>query len=243
MDGLDTRNAPVLVNEEVAPGVFRLTVSGRFSAEPAQFYMLRAWQLDPLLARPMSVFELTEENISFLYGVCGRGTDRLSRLKPGDELSLFGPLGNGWERSSDRVALIGGGCGIAPLLHTAKRFGTVDIYLGFRDRPFQIERFASVAARLVVTSETGDGARRGVVTDGFEPGLYDTCYACGPHGMLATLAQTCRSVGVPLFVSLEERMACGIGACLGCTVKTTEGIRRVCRDGPVFRAEEVVWNG
>ena len=242
MDGLAVRTAPVLTNGEVAPGVFHLTVCGSFPAKPAQFYMLRAWELDPLLARPMSVFERTEEQISFLYEVRGRGTELLSRLKSRDVLSLFGPLGNGWERSPGRVALIGGGCGIAPLLQTAKTFREVDLYLGFREKPFLVEAFDQAAIQLVVTSETGDGARKGVVTDGFDPVDYEACYACGPHGMLKTLAQICNTAGVPLFVSLEERMACGIGACLGCAVKTTNGVRRVCLDGPVFRAAEVIWD-
>ena len=242
MDGLAVRTAPVLINNEVAPGVFHLAVHGSFSAKPAQFYMLRAWELDPLLARPMSVFWRTEEEIAFLYQVRGRGTDRLSHLRPGDALSLFGPLGNGWERSAGRIVLIGGGCGIAPLLHTAKVFGEVDLYLGFRDKPFLVEAFDQAATQLVVTSEKGDGARKGVATDGFDPVDYEACYACGPIDMLKELSRICHRAGVPLFVSLEERMACGIGACLGCAVKTTNGVRRVCRDGPVFRAEEVIWD-
>ena len=242
MDELAVRCAPVLTNEEVAPGIFHLTVSGCFSAKPAQFFMLRAWGLDPPLARPMSVFERTEEQISFLYEVRRRGTVLLSRLKPRDEISLFGPLGNGWERSDGRIALIGGGCGIAPLLQTAKTFREVDLYLGFRDKPFLVETFEKLGSRVVITSESGRGGWMGVVTDGFNPVGYEVCYACGPRGMLKTLAQICNTAGVPLFVSLEERMACGIGACLGCAVKTTKGILRVCRDGPVFRAEEVIWD-
>ena len=243
MDGLAVRIAPVLTNDEVAPGVFHLAVHGSFAAKPAQFYMLRAWHLAPLLARPMSVFERTEERIAFLYEVRGRGTKLLSRLKSSDEISLFGPLGNGWQRSPGRIALIGGGCGIASLLHTAKAFGEVDLYLGFQDQPFLVEAFEKLGTRVVITSESGRGGRMGVVTDGFDPGGYEACFTCGPHGMLKTLAQLCNTAGVPLFVSLEERMACGIGACLGCAVKTTKGILRVCRDGPVFRAEEVIWDG
>lgn len=243
MAGVAIRSAAVLANDEVAPGVFRLAAAGPFPARPAQFYMLRAWHLDPLLSRPMNVFERTEERISFLYEVRGRGTELLSRLKPGGELSLFGPLGNGWEKVSGRIALLGGGCGIAPLLYTAKRFGEADLFLGFRDQPFLVEAFKTAGARVVISSESGKGGRMGVVTDGFDPEPYDACYACGPFAMLKALAQRCNMAGVPLFVSLEERMACGIGACLGCAVRTRNGVRRVCRDGPVFRAEEVIWDG
>jgi len=243
MDGLAVRSGPVLTNKEVAPGVFKITVEGSFPGNPAQFYMLRAWHLDPPLARPMSVFERTDDKIAFLYEVRGRGTELLSRLTAGDPLSLFGPLGNGWERSDGRIALVGGGCGIAPLLHTAKVFRDVDLYLGFADRPFLVKVFEKVGNRVVITSATGEGGRMGLVTDGFDPSGYDACYACGPASMLKALAQGCQAAGVPLFVSLEERMACGIGACLGCVVRITTGIHRVCRDGPVFRAEEVIWDG
>lgn len=240
MDRVAVRRAKVLCNEEVAPGVFLLRTGGEFSARPGQFYMVRAWELDPPLSRPFSVFDLSRDGISFLYAVRGRGTRLLSQLSPGDELTLFGPLGNGWERAPGRVALVGGGLGIAPLYFTAKVFGEVDLYLGFRGQPYLVEEFRQVAARLHVASESGEGGEKGLVTDIFSPEGYSACYACGPRPMLAALGKACRRAGVPLFVSLEERMACGLGACLGCTVLTKDGPKRVCRDGPVFRAEEVI---
>lgn len=242
MADIAVRTGRVVRNENVAPGMLHLVVAGPFLASPGQFYMLRAWGLDPLLARPMSVFDRTNEAISFLYQVRGRGTALLSRLTPGDEMALLGPLGNGWERGGKRIALVGGGCGIAPLYYTAKVFGDVDVYLGFRDQPFWVDAFEAVSARVVVSSESGQGGVRGLVTEVFRAEGYDVCYACGPREMLNVLARRCKKAGVPLWVSLEERMACGIGACLGCAVRTTGGIRRVCKDGPVFRAEEVVWD-
>lgn len=242
MDRVAVRRAKVLCNEEVAPGVFLLRARGEFSARPGQFYMVRAWELDPPLSRPFSVFDLSRDGISFLYAVRGRGTRLLSQLSSGDELTLFGPLGNAWERADGRVALVGGGLGIAPLYFTAKAFGEVDVYLGFRGRPYLVEEFRQVAARLHVASESGEGGKKGFVTDVFSPQGYSACYACGPLDMLKAVAKKCREVGVPLYVSLEERMACGLGACLGCTVFTVRGPKRVCRDGPVFRAEEVLWD-
>jgi len=232
-------NSPVVKNERISSDVFLLKLRGNFSAAPGQFYMLRAWELDPLLSRPMSVFDRTDGAITFLYQVCGRGTQRLSRLSPGDELVLFGPLGNGFELVEKQVALIGGGMGIAPLFYAAKRLDRPDIYLGFQDEPFLLERFSSVAGNLRISSEK-EGR---LVTDIFRPDGYDLCYACGPPAMLNTLYTICQAAGLPLFVSLEERMACGIGACLGCAVRTSTGIRRVCRDGPVFLASEVIWDG
>ena len=243
VEEVDVRAGRVVQNDALTPEVFHLTIEGDFPARPGQFYMLRAWGFDPLLSRPMSVFDRTDGVISFFYQVRGRGTTRLSQLAPGDEITLLGPLGNGWERQGKRIALVGGGCGIAPLYYTAKVFGNVDVYLGFRDRPLWVAPFKAVSARVVVSSETGEVGERGLITDAFQPDGYDACYACGPPAMLSVLARKCEQVGVPLWVSLEERMACGIGACLGCAVRATDGIRRVCKDGPVFRAEEVVWDG
>jgi len=249
MAEIAVRTASVLHNKHIAPNVFRLEVEGSFRAKPGQFYMLRSWRHDPLLFRPMSVFDRTEESLSFLCATRGRGTDLLSRLSAGDGLTLLGPLGNSWERIDERIALIGGGTGIAPLYYTAKYFAAkdrsaaIDIYLGFRGRPFLQEEFAQVAQRVYRSSESGEGGEEGLITEIFNPSGYDTCYACGPPAMLAALSKVCQGAGIPLFVSLEERIACGIGACLGCAVRTRKGMKRVCKDGPVFRAEEVFFDG
>ncbi len=235
--------ARVASNVRIAAGVFLLKLEGEHSAAPGQFYMMRAWARDPLLSRPLSVFDLDEDGISFLYGVRGRGTEILSRLSPGDAVGLTGPLGNGWPQRAGRIALVGGGLGIAPLYYAAKILRNADVYLGFADAPFLVDEFARVAARMLVSSETGTGGTEGLITDIFRPDGYDACYACGPRPMLAALDRICRRAGVPLYVSLEERMACGVGACLGCAVRTVHGYARVCRDGPVFPASEVIWDG
>lgn len=230
-------------NAEVAAGIFLLKLEGKYSAAPGQFFMVRAWDRDPLLSRPLSVFDLDEDGISFLYGVRGRGTTLLSRLFPGDAVGLAGPLGTGWPEHDGLIALVGGGLGIAPLHYAAKSMRNADVYLGFADAPYLVDEFARVAPRVVVSSETGAGGTRGRVTEVFRPDGYDACYACGPLLMLAALDRICHSSGVSLYVSLEARMACGVGACLGCAVRTVHGYARVCRDGPVFPASEVVWDG
>lgn len=230
-----------MANEEVAPGIFLLRVRGEFVASPGQFYMLRAWELDPPLSRPMSVFSLEGQGISFLYEVRGRGTRLLSRLAPGDELTLLGPLGRGWERPRGPLALVGGGTGIAPLHFAARLYGG-DAYLGFRGRPYLVERFAGWCREVHVASETGEGGVKALVTEIFRPEGYRACFACGPRPMLRELYRICNQSGLTLYVSLEERMACGVGACLGCTVLTKAGPKRVCVDGPVFPAEELRWN-
>lgn len=241
MAGLAFQRVPVLEQREVRPGVFVLRVGGAFTAKPGQFFLLRAWELYPLLSRPMSVFDLSPHSLSFAYAVRGEGTRALSRLRPGDELWLLGPLGNGWTRVEGRVALVGGGMGLAPLLFTAKVFGPpLDVFLGFRDEPFLLEEFPPFA-RLSVASERGGPPEvfHGLVTEMFEPQGYAAVYACGPHAMLEALYRKCRPAGVPLYVSLEERLACGIGACLGCTIFTKNGPARLCREGPVFPADEI----
>jgi len=231
-----------VANREVAPGIFLLEVRGRFAASPGQFYMLRAWELDPPLSRPMSVFALEERKIAFLYEVRGRGTRLLSRLSPGDELLLLGPLGRGWAPPDRPLALVAGGTGIAPIHFAAQLYGG-DAFLGFRGKPYLVESFVDWCREVHVASETGEGGLKGVVTEIFRPEGYRTCFACGPEGMLRELHRICRGADVPLFVSVEERMACGLGACLGCTVLTSRGPRKVCVDGPVFPVEELWGDG
>lgn len=239
----ELKSAPVVGREEVGPGAYLLRVEGEFPAAAGQFYLLRAWERDPLLSRPMSVFDRDPEGISFLIFARGPGSRRLTELPLGARVTLFGPLGTPLRPQGGRVALVGGGSGIAPLHLLAKEFrtaGEVDLFLGFRDKPFLLPRFRAVGCRVEVASETGNGGIRGVVTDVFDPSPYDACYACGPAGMLERVWGMCRAAGVPLYVFLEERMACGVGACRGCPVPTRGGVRLVCRDGPAFPAAEVM---
>jgi dihydroorotate dehydrogenase electron transfer subunit len=190
----------------------------------------------------MSVFALEERKIAFLYEVRGRGTRLLSRLSPGDELLLLGPLGRGWAPPDRPLALVAGGTGIAPIHFAAQLYGG-DAFLGFRGKPYLVESFVDWCREVHVASETGEGGLKGVVTEIFRPEGYRTCFACGPEGMLRELHRICRGADVPLFVSVEERMACGLGGCLGCTVLTSRGPRKVCVDGPVFPVEELWGDG
>jgi dihydroorotate dehydrogenase electron transfer subunit len=238
--------AQVAASDAVGPGAFLLRIGGEFAAHPGQFYLLRAWDRFPLLPRPMAVFDRTPDGISFLVFVRGEGTRRLSALRPGDALTLFGPLGTPVAHQGRTIALVGGGSGIAPLYLMAKEFrgaGPVHAFLGFQEAPILASRFSEVASRVEVASEAGLGAHHGVVTDVFRPDGYDACYACGPEGMLRAVWAACRRAEVPLWVLLEERMACGIGACRGCAVATPNGYRLVCKDGPAFAAHEVLGDG
>jgi len=248
---------------------------------PGQFFLLRAWEDEPLLSRPMSVFDeqrieplpgdqrRTTIEVSFLCTVRGRGTEILSRLPVGAPIRLIGPLGNGWPldvlTASRRIALVGGGCGVAPLYPVARwlaersRDVEVDGFLGFRGEPYAgiCDRYRAVVSELIVTLEPDPQSSstslasaipsaevvNGRVTDVFDPAGYDFVLACGPRAMLAEISRRCIRQGVSVYVSLEERMACGVGACLGCAVNTIDGVKHVCKDGPVFRGDQVVWNG
>jgi len=232
---IQVKEGMIVDNQKLEEGVYFLQISGNYEASPGQFYMLRSWDKNPLLSRPLSVFDLDKEKISFVYAI------QLSHLCPGAKVSLTGPLGNGWKTPSGRVALVGGGVGIAALYLAAKNYKNAEVYLGFTDTPYLVDAFASVT-EVHVASETGNGGYKGLVLDVFNPGGYTACYACGPEAMLATMHDFCQKSGLALYVSLEARMACGVGACLGCMIETTHGLCRVCREGPVFKADEVIFN-
>jgi dihydroorotate dehydrogenase electron transfer subunit len=205
-----------------------------------QFFMLRAWKTYPVLSRPISVFDKSPGQIAFLYKVVGVGTAKLSRLRPGDDITLDGPHGNGFPDAAGRVALVGGGVGVAPFFLAAKTLRqmdgvtALDIYLGFSGEALLEDAFAPLADRL--TLDVG-----GFITDTIDPAAYDMIFACGPEAMMRALHRKCRAQNAihRLWVSLENRMACGLGACLVCTCRTATGNRKACTDGPVFRADDL----
>lgn len=243
---------PVLSNQEVAPSVYLLTLarSENIPASlPGQFYMLRSQPSGVLLGRPISVFEETKEAVSFLILNKGRGTAELCSLLPGSSVDIIGPSGNRFMSPAElgmenaRVALIGGGIGVAPVAGLALGLtaGGFDFYASFRSAPYGIERAGKRAKRLFITTEDGSSGVKGMLPAVFVPSQYDLVYACGPTAMLKYVQETCASGEITAYLSLEQRMACGAGACLGCTIRTVNGNRRCCVDGPVFKASEVLW--
>jgi dihydroorotate dehydrogenase electron transfer subunit len=235
----------VVSNRPIAPDFYVLeaefsppggTNSGA-TIRGGQFCMLRAWDAEPALSRPLSVFDAAESRISFLYKTVGRGTAIFSRLRIGDSIAIQGPLGNGFPAAQGRIAMVGGGAGIAPLCLGSKQRRAegcaVDLYLGFSGEAFLSSEYRSIADN--VTVKTG-----GFITDAVDPSLYDWVFCCGPEAMMRALWEKCRAAGMEdrLFVSLESRMACGVGSCYGCSRKTASGNKKVCRDGPVFAARE-----
>ncbi|NMA93461.1 MAG: dihydroorotate dehydrogenase electron transfer subunit [Clostridiales bacterium] len=240
MENKGYREFPVISNEAVVENIYRMDLGGDFIAEPGQFFMLRSKGAGPLLSRPLSICDISQGYLTFLYAVVGEGTAILSRKRPGDAVQLLGPLGNSYKVKSERkTALIGGGIGIAPLLYIAKTAEIKpDIYLGFRDAPFFEKEFEAYAGKLQIATETGGVGYRGFVTDIRNWDDYDELFACGPMPMLKALSR--KVVDCELYLSLEAHMACGIGACLGCAVETVHGMKRVCKDGPIFSAKELI---
>jgi len=237
---------PVLSHEQCATGVWRLTVSTVSGGDPGQFYLLRSWDRDPLLSRPISIHDAGPGTLSFLYQVRGKGTELLTRLKPGDDLTMTGPLGNGFRTAGlhGRVSVVTGGIGIAPALHLVRSLTgcQVTVIAGFRHEVYAASAFSLYGADVMVVTEDGCEGTMGLCTDVLDPTRFDAVLTCGPVPMMARVAHLCTAAGVPCQASLEAHMACGVGACLVCACATIAGNKRVCADGPVFDAREVVWD-
>lgn len=245
----------VSAHGEIARGVFQLVLRGEMAAHinaPGQFVYIRCgdgWET--LLRRPISIadWDKREETMTLIYRVTGKGTAWLSRKRAGEVVDVLGPLGNGFHLPSaekHRVLLVGGGVGVPPLYGLARELKAqgknVQTYLGFASAPdvFLVDQFRALSA-VKVTTDDGTYGFRGRVTDLMDqPFMWDVFYACGPYPMLKALQQLFAGSGVEGYLSLEQRMGCGIGACLACVCPTTDGkLKKICSDGPVFPYEEV----
>lgn len=227
----------ILENRYIGEDMYLMKVEGKFEAKMGQFYMLRAWNTYPLLSRPISIHDIDEEGISFLYKVVGEGTKIFSSLKENDEIKLEGPYGNGYEKVEGKVALVGGGIGVAPLYLVAKNIENCDAYLGFRNESILEEEYKTVC------NEVNIALGNTFVTDILDVEKYDYILACGPTPMMEKLVKMTEGTNTKIMVSLENHMACGVGACLVCTCKTKSGNKKTCKDGPVFWGEDVIFNG
>ncbi len=256
--------ARVLSNHEVAPETFKMFLDAPSvveKAEPGQFVHIRVssgTSLDPFLRRPLSIFslDLDEGRLGLLFRVVGKGTSILADMKDGDHLDIIGPLGRGFEirEDSKKIAIIGGGIGVAPLLelaHRATKKGIeVHTLIGARTGSMILcpDEFRTYSTTLAIATDDGSVGKKALVTDILsgllEREKVDELFACGPVSMLKTVAKLARTSDLPCQVSLEARMACGVGACLGCTIKTQRDGKylKVCTDGPVFKGEEVDWD-
>jgi dihydroorotate dehydrogenase electron transfer subunit len=259
----------VIGQEELSPSIFRTTLFApgiASGASPGQFVNIRCGapgSFDPLLPRPFSFNRLDRKAGTFavLYRVVGRGTELLRRVKIGETLTALGPLGKGFvlpEKGSQvgaalqRVLLVAGGMGIAPFYPLAAellaRNIAVSLLYGTRLAVDLADRaeLAALGAGVICCAEDRGYEHAGLVTELLQAtveagGRFDLAYACGPRGMLSAVKQICRQAKLPLQLSLEEHMACGLGVCLGCTCERASGAGywHVCTDGPVMWAEEV----
>ncbi len=246
--------AIVLEQQPIAMDIFSMWLEAEEiakAAKPGQFLSLYCREGSRLLPRPISICEIDKNRkaLRIVYRVAGEGTREFSFLHAGDKIAVLGPLGNGFPMTEKKAFLIGGGIGIPPMLELAKQLpGEKEIVLGFRDELFLKEELEPYG-RVTVATESGSFGTKGNVLDAIrEQGLEaDALYACGPTPMLKALQSYAKEKGMEeAWLSLEERMACGIGACLACTCNSAEvdghshvKNKRVCKDGPVFRAWEV----
>lgn len=235
-------DAIIYSNIEISPDIYEVILEGDFKGEPGQFYMIKGWnELDPFLPRPISIADIEGGKLKLLYEVRGRGTHIISKLRKGDSLSILGPLGNTFDlEEKEKIALISGGIGIAPMMYLAKNLSAeVDIYSGFRNTTYFLDQIGPYVKNTMISTEDGSIGHKGFVTELFNPQEYDLVYTCGPTPMMNAVIKMCKGK-VPVYISMESRMACGIGACLGCTVETIRGMERVCKEGPVFKGEELI---
>lgn len=231
----------ILTNVRLSDDFYLIEAEEKNDVKAGQFYLLRGWNEYPVLSRPISVFDADGDKVSFLYKTVGKGTEIISNLLPGEELILQGPYGNGFPADiKGRVAMVGGGVGIAPFYYTAKKYkesgmcDQIDLYLGFSGQAVLEKEYRSTADN--VTIDIG-----GFITDSINPLDYDVILACGPEIMMRVLYEKCMKLNAkaPLYVSMENRMACGMGMCKVCTCKTKGGNKTACKDGPVFLGSEV----
>jgi NAD(P)H-flavin reductase len=250
----ELRNS-VLINSEI----FSLEFAWPGPAPKAgQFFMIKPKCASVFLARPISAaLWQPPDTLRFLIALRGRGTEELSQMRIDEEAELIGPLGNCWEDFLPKtahgatIALIGGGIGVAPLeaLAAVLPRDSFDFLAGFRtgfknaeERNTLLGPAALSSPQLIIATEDGSEGLKGRIPDFLNTAKYTAVYACGPEPMLKATAARCKEAGLPCFISMERRMACGAGACLGCTVQTVHGNRRCCADGPIFPAEEIIFD-
>lgn len=236
----------VIENKKISEGIFKLSVEGKFEGKPGQFYMLRCWDKEPLLWRPISIHNISENSIEFLYQVVGEGTKLLSKLENKDEVKIIGPLGNGFnlDEIKGKIAVVSGGIGVAPMRYLVNSIknhtkAEVEVFAGFRNDVYGLDEIEASGTKVMVSTEDGSVGKKGFVTTLFNPKDYDLVLCCGPEVMMYSVIKICREVGTKIYISEEKKMACGIGACLVCTCKTVKGNKRTCKDGPVFDGAEI----
>ena len=230
-------------NEQIAKNVYRMQLGGDTTGIlPGQFVNIRVE--GQFLRRPISVCNITDGILTIIYKVVGVGTEAMSHLPVGTQLDVLTVLGNGYDltKAGDAPLLVGGGVGVPPMYMLARQLREagkkVRVILGFntKEEVFYEEEFRALGCDVTVTTVDGSHGVKGFVTNALD-GKQSYYYTCGPLPMIKALLQAAGTNGE---VSMEERMGCGFGACMGCTIQTTQGPKRVCKEGPVFPAGELI---
>lgn len=244
---MNTFNAKILSNEEVAEKIFRLTVDAPELAKNSragQFVQVKISD-EFTLRRPLGIASTAGGTLKIFYRAVGRGTEKLSARRAGETLNILGALGNGYSNFGGKILLVGGGMGMAPLLCAAEKF-SADVLLGGRTKDeviFWQEEFRPHVGKIFVTTDDGSYAKKGFAIDllpeVFSAENYSAILTCGPEVMMRGVAKFAAEKNIPCEVSFEKRMACGLGACLSCSIDTVDGRKKVCKDGPVFDARKV----
>ena len=261
-----TFNAVILSNEEVAEKIFRLTVDAPELAkisQAGQFVQVKISD-EFTLRRPLGIASTADGKIKIFYRAVGRGTENLSARRVGETLNILGALGNGYTPRDGKILLVGGGMGMAPLLCAAEsamrnaqcvirnenlKSFAADVLIGGRTKDevtFWQEEFRPHVEKIFITTDDGSYAKKGFVIDLLPEVLsaenYSAVYTCGPEIMMRGVAKFAAEKNIPCEVSFEKRMACGLGACLSCSIDTIDGRKKVCKDGPIFDAQKVFYD-
>lgn len=257
--------AKVISNIKVGPDYYRMALDVGSTAgkiEPGQFFNILCADgksMEPLLRRPFSIHRIRGQGIvEILYEVIGKATSILSRKEKGDMLDIIGPLGNGFpvEPDGKSAILVAGGIGVAPLLALAEQIAysvkrtAHSVFIGAKSRKEILceKDFRKLGFEVFISTEDGSKGYKGLITDLLYKKLFAkrysldaVLYACGPNAMLKEISKLAGKRNIRAFGSLEEHMSCGVGSCYGCVIKTKQGYKRVCKDGPVFELKEIIW--
>ncbi len=236
----------IIENTALTESVYKMVLRGDTSAITAAGQFVNI-QLDGLyLRRPISVCDLQGDTLTIVYKAVGKGTEQMAKMGAGEKLDVLTGLGNGYDLtlSGEKPVLLGGGVGVPPMYLLAKRLieqgKQVQVILGFNTKSelFYEKEFQALGARVTVTTVDGSYGIKGFVTDALKQMQYSYFYTCGPEPMLKAVHRAAETSGQ---MSFEKRMGCGFGACMGCSCKTLTGYKRICKEGPVMKKEEILW--
>ena len=236
----------ILSNEALTDSVYKMTLAGDTSAITAAGQFVNIQLEGKFLRRPISVCDYDTETLTIVYKVVGTGTEQMSAMTAGEKLDILTGLGNGYDLSlsGDKPVLLGGGVGVPPMYNLAKKLlaqgKDVTVILGFNTKSevFYEEEFKALGCKVIVATADGSHGVKGFATTPLAELDYTYFYTCGPEPMLKAVYKATNTSGQ---MSFEERMGCGFGACMGCSCKTLTGYKRICKEGPVMKKEEILW--